>query len=118
MELTEKCKEDFLEFVYYNEDCLSVNETNKKEIQDEASAYLSNLDERFRNTLIIEWLDSVGIYISIEPYKNLFDNGNLYFCFKIIDYPYISKNNVYQSRQEATTEAIIKVNQIYNERNI
>ena len=58
------------------------------------------------NALIIEWFDSVGIYIT-------FDYLDLNKCF----YSEILNENfeiIKPTRQEALTEAIKKANEIYN----
>lgn len=72
---------------------------------------LISRSEIYEHALIIEWFDSVGIYICIENhYRN--------FGYKIQD-----KGNVIlydhtfaiHSRQEATKQAISKASEIYNE---
>jgi hypothetical protein len=59
------------------------------------------------NALIIEWFDSVGVYINIEP-KRVIDS----WIFDVL----INKevHSVWSTRQEATTKAIEKANEIYN----
>lgn len=98
MILTDKAKDDFLTWMYSEYD---FSEKQFNEI------YPTNLKE----SLIIEWFDSVGIYICIDShYKN--------FGYKIQD-----KGNVVlydhmfaiQSRQEATKQAILTANKLYNE---
>lgn len=64
----------------------------------------------FINTLIIEWLDSVGIYITISPRGK--DNSVAYWFNDEICSDISFANN----RQEAEKEAIKQANIIYNER--
>lgn len=100
MKLTGKAKEGFLEFIHINEDRFQNYNFYK-------------LDESMQNALIIEWFDSVGIYISTG-----------YVCG---DYKFSLKNEIkepkfqeaynYESLQEATEKAIEHANLIYNERN-
>lgn len=97
MILTGKAKEDFLEHIYYNEDCVHVNEKIKEEIKEEASVWLSNQDERFRNALIIEWFDEIK-HPKIQIVRiiwNTWSNSTL-------------------SYKDAVIEAIKKANKIYN----
>jgi len=59
--------------------------------------------------LIIEWLDSVGIYVSLKT-----DIVGDVFEFDVfVNELYFGSNT---SRQEATRQAIIKANDIYNDR--
>lgn len=69
MILTGKAKEAFLKYVYFTEDTSQVNESIETEILEEASCWLSNQDERFIYALIIEWLDSVGIRITVSYWE-------------------------------------------------
>lgn len=93
--LTGKAKEDFENYV--------------KELK--VAPYVSMLNEipkTYLNALIIDWFDSVGLKIFIEP-TTCIDvwHSDIYGwteCF--------SEN--LESRQEATTEAIKKACEIYN----
>lgn len=58
----------------------------------------------------IEWFDSVGVYISIIKGKNI---SRIYIESEYKNYP--QEDNEFETRQEATTEAIKKANKIYNE---
>ena len=95
MILTGKAKEDFS----YNYNMSNFN----------------GYSETLQNALIIEWFDSVGIYISIN-YVDFYDelrndkgfeacvtNKGLSVMFRSVS-----------SRQEATLQAIKKANEIYN----
>lgn len=63
------------------------------------------------NALIIEWFDSVGIYINIE---NLYYQS--WWSYKVKIIPNIFEEKVMvKTRQEATEQAIKKANEIYNE---
>lgn len=66
------------------------------------------------NALIIEWLDSVGIYVETGVYPCQ-EDGDIYFCGSFFgklggwdDLEY------YNSRHQATQEAIKKAVEIYN----
>jgi hypothetical protein len=60
-----------------------------------------------QNAYFIEWLDSVGVYICVYPRK-----GNKIVVFDVcINY---ELHSVWSTRQEATTEAIKKANEIIN----
>lgn len=79
---------------------------------------MSNFNEYsevLQNALIIEFFDSVGICIEIDVSrfndKYGFDCGFYYDNFN----DYIAIDGFFNSRQEATEQAIIKANDIYNE---
>jgi len=65
----------------------------------------------FLNALIIDWFDSVGIYINIEPF---YYKKQLYFKQYVLGYKDINEQNTYFKRTDATEEAIKKANEIYN----
>lgn len=103
MLLTGKAKEDFLES--FNKKCYD----SFLEFED---LFSKNKElSIIRNALIIEWFDSVGIYIGIVRFNvgsgyfeaRVHYNGGLYFTSI--------------SRIEATQKAIIKANEIYNNLN-
>lgn len=77
----------------------------------------THLTKSCQNALIIEFFDSVGIYIdSLHSYA--FDN-TLEYCVKVNDV-FVSHNekdkpiNRFKTRQEATEKAIEKAVEIYN----
>ena len=63
-------------------------------------------NEIVSNALIIEWFDSVGIYITSDYFE--LNNG---FYSEILDSNF---EIIKPTRQEALTEAIKKANEIYN----
>ncbi|WP_395765203.1 hypothetical protein [Elizabethkingia anophelis] len=65
------------------------------------------------NALIIEWLDSVGIVISVMVDMSF--NHNIYYDYTLTvnSFTYFS-NETYKSRQEATEAAIKKAVEIFN----
>lgn len=71
------------------------------------------------DTLVIEWLDSINIYVSIEA---AFDNMCKYvrgFYVNVITdavYEIWFDGDVFETRQEATKSAIEKANELYNEK--
>ena len=94
MILTGKAYNDFYNWLKYNY------------YQYYLSAHGNNPDS-CNNSLIIEWFDSVGIYINISyelfSYKwNILGDRSYYDLKK------------YPTRQESTKQAIIKANDIYN----
>lgn len=104
MILSGKCKEEFLEYVYSSEDAIQIGEASLKEIQHEACNWLSYQDERFINALIVDYFDSVGIYVGIVYFHDFFD-------WRI---HYTNYYGTSKSRQEATAKAIKKANEIRN----
>ena len=104
-ELTGKCKEDFENWLFTvrNEEIID------GEIKyDLYYMFMYMLPENCKKQLIIEWLDSVEIYICIEPQKEF---KNVYFDVSI-DF---DLHSVWSTRKEATNRAIEKANDIYNE---
>lgn len=70
------------------------------------------LPKRIINALIIEWFDSVGIYINIE---NLYYQS--WWYYKVKQCPDTYEQVIMQNtRQEAIEKAIEKANEIYNQR--
>ena len=73
----------------------------------------------FQNTLIVEWFDSVGIYISIECYYDALLGYNRGFEAIVFDESGNTKydcnpSDCFETRLEAINKAIEKANEIYN----
>lgn len=96
MILTGKCKNHFFNFRYKNV------KWNDEDVQ---MFYEDSLIEQ--QAWIVQFFDSVGIYILPQLWE-ITMNWN----YRISDH-YMSDFE-YDSRQEATKQAIIKANQIYN----
>lgn len=110
-QLTGKCKEDFEKWLKGNYNQI-LHGTNIDTTYFYDMILLGNIKniESIKNALIIEFFDSVGIYI--EPRK--YGSGwgfDLFGIVKLIHEVELSK-----SRQEAQNKAIKKANQIYNEK--
>lgn len=73
------------------------------------------LSETAQYAVIIEWFDSVGIYIEVGSYDNYPKTD---FAFNIIkfDGSHDSFDCGFEDRIKATNEAIIKANELYNKR--
>ena len=101
MLLTDKAKEDFLKYVGITQEYFS--------IQDNCGF---DFEDTYLNALIIEWLDSVDIIIEIHyGYSQLdFNFFKAYINEERTDVNVIGRN-------EATQQAIIKANEIYNNLN-
>jgi len=71
---------------------------------------IEGLGALFLNALIIEWLDSVGIYIDItyRPLRHVF-KYNLYI------FDAYAPDGIKSTRQEATEAAILTANNLYND---
>ena len=91
MILTGKAKEEFI----------------KAKIGNEINLFESMLPI-YKNALLIEWFDSVGIYVNSDYFEL-----NKGFYSEILDSNFAI---VKPTRQEALTEAIKKANEIYNEK--
>ena len=111
MILTGETKEDFERWLHSNDVLI------KEGIYD--ATYLTDVFEELplnlRYALIIEWFDSVGIYISIN-YVDFYDElrNDTGFETYVTNKGLSVKFRSVSSRQEALTEAIKKANEIYN----
>ncbi len=99
MILTGKTLDNFLEWVYKEYDY---------KLYDLEKLFPSHL----LYSLIIEWFDSLGIIINI-----LNQDLQNWFYYEIKTLEVIKGFNLVRTRQEATKEAIIKANEIYNNLN-
>lgn len=99
MILTEKAKEDFGLWHF---------ERNTP-IEEYKNFY--DLSNTCKNALMIDFFDSVGVHIHIEPFRY---KKQLYFKQYVLGYKDINEQNTYFKRTEATEEAIKKANKIYN----
>ena len=103
MILTGKAKEDFYKYINI-EDYKLFDYVRKK-----------YANEIVLNALIIEWFDSVGIYISIN-YVDFYDEfrNNTGFETYVTNKGLSVKFRSVSIRQEAIKQAIKKANEIYN----
>jgi len=95
--LTDKAKIDFEKWVNHMMHVLPDNG-------------IKGLGELFLNALIIEWLDTVGLYVSIQHY-NIPDVPPFFCAFVNGQFEDIN----FITRAEATSAAIEYANNIYNE---
>ena len=95
MILNGKTKEDFIDYI------------------DSDDLLVEGMSDIHRNALIIEFFDSVGVYIYLET-GTYFNKPN--FRYKIITNDDTCIGYKEYSRQEATIQAITKANDIYNVR--
>ena len=107
MVLNGKAKEDFFNWL----DNQGVNGIDISNWEFEKFHLLSNVSQ---NSLIIEWFDSVGIFVSIN-YVDFYneirnDKGFEAYVTKGISVKFRSVS----SRKEATIQAIKKANEYYN----
>jgi hypothetical protein len=102
MILTGKAKKDFIKWLYFKHNLQPYNLFN----------------EIIQYALIIEWFDSVGIYISIN-YVDFYDEfkNNTGFETYVTNKGLSVKFRIVSIRQEATEQAIKKANEIYNNKN-
>lgn len=99
MELTGKAKEDFLK------------SNGKKE------AWINIMLPIYQQAIIIEWFDSVGIYIDAEFFRKNIKDEPQFVSSTTDEWNGLQPLRIqFSSRQEATEQAIIKAKQIYNER--
>jgi len=123
MKLSGKAKEDFETWVC-DRDNTATNEYDFK--LDEFgwlmfySSYWHKLPESMQYGVLVDWFDSVGIILDVQPVLDY--NNNCYtkvrhwmvtvFQLGIIDEDFNS--NKYETRPQARLKAIEKANEIYN----
>lgn len=112
--LTGKAKSDFEKW-YWN-DWLTGSDRDYYE-KDEVIENSWKAEKLFLFPLIIEWLDSVGIYVE-NTYSISYDDSISFHA--LVNKVYVSHEyksmpiNIFPDRTQATEEAIIKSNEIYN----
>lgn len=121
MILTGKAKEDFYNWLFLFQETIFKGRFlgDEQDVLDEFDI----LPLTCKNTLIIEWFDSVGILINTPPYYDSMLGYNRGFeSIVIVEktgdiYELYDDNDVFDYRKEATKQAIIKANEIYNNLN-
>jgi len=110
--LTGKAKEDFNKwFIKHSNDfgtVITASSYGGEWLIDLEELY-DELPENLQNTIIIEWFDSVGIYIN--PTLRMPKEVNKWAF--IVDFE-LHENSLFKTRQQATEEAIKKANELYN----
>ena len=107
--LTDKCKVDFLEYYWKN----YIGKTRFLNQKSETEEFFNSLYPTFKNALIIEFFDSIGIYIDSGYYsKELLCSGIESPKLKI---GFISLGTAFFDRNDAVSSAILKANSLYNE---
>jgi len=114
MILQGKAKDFFIKWLCYGND----GNSNILRSTKLTTANFIALKESCQNALIIEWFDSVGIYIS-DWGLNVVDNEIGFDCQINYNFKLISvSDNFFKTRQEAIEKAIEKANEIYNNLNL
>ena len=98
MKLTGKCKEDFEKWVYIKYELNNILELRK----------FNDYPESMQYGVYVDFFDSVGIYMSINPIEN--------DAYERMYQVYEDENHIIscETRQEARTAAIEKENEIHN----
>lgn len=112
MALTGKAKEDFE--IWYSRTESDMAHNLQKELFY-SKAYIE------RYSYYLEWLDSVGIYIHIKRFCQGLEFKEWYYIISDTRGVYLNEHLSDcrikdDCRQEATKQAILKANEIYNER--
>lgn len=115
MILTGRCKEDFEKYLFSFTDTLGYCSCYiEGAIEQDLSEIFDILPKSMRNALIIEWFDSFGINIEIAIGRSE-DLIGFDVCIWEDRFKTFQMNAIiYDSRQEATKQAIIRANEIYN----
>lgn len=117
MILTGKDKEAFEKWVFCMHHEIRFRSLIKIHNQRDLFISYDDIPGTFLNTLIIEWLDSVGIYVSINYVDVFNDHDNKQGFESYVTYKRLStKYRAVGTSQQATEKAIEKAIEIYNER--
>jgi len=113
MKLTDKAKESYFQWRKENGYEVTFSQSSS---QGNAES-LDKLYQIYENALIIDWLDSVGVYIIPFPVNR--GNDLTEFSFEIVFKGTHNRDfdSYFNSRPEAIESAIIKANEIFNELN-
>lgn len=95
---------DFLTWLY------SQGDQNESDLSDFELNKFFSLSTTSQYAILIEWLDTVGIYVEICRVCSLFDY--------LINDDIQEVKKGYKTRQEATKAAIEKANELYNQRTL
>lgn len=111
MNLTDKCKEDFENWLYGKKvETLRNKDSISKKVY--TTTHFKNLPFSMQYAVYLDFFDSVGIIISIEHWEN-YNNSESFGYFKVqINQQDVSDYN--DTRLEARMKAIEKANEIYN----
>lgn len=121
MVLTGKCKEDFIQ--YCKKYCCEYENTKRGEFFwfGNETDLLHKDCKSFLNALIIDFFDSVGILVDTNSFSKQTEQGTKLTFKSFVENEIVQVNHhfgCFDSRQEATTEAIKKANELYNTNNI
>jgi|SRR6478752_4836064 len=92
MKLTGKCKDDFLNYCKQSE------------------SFINTYADIYLNSLIIEWFDSVGLFIDCGYYAK----GKMCSGIESENFSFISTGTRHETRLNALNSAIEKANELYN----
>jgi hypothetical protein len=101
MILTGKCREGFINFMCKNHKYIKWCD-------------YQTMSEVVLNALIIEYFDSIGVYIEIQVLK-VETYPKYSFNMRNISFNMLSQGDYFKSRQEATEKAIEKANDLINQ---
>ena len=103
--LTGKAKQDFIK--WYDKNYISVERFLK---DYDPEQLFKSLHEPFKPTLIVEWLDSIGMFIDCGYYAK----GKMCSGIESEKFSFISTGTKHETRREAIISAIKKANELYN----
>jgi len=106
--LTDKAKNDFFQWRKENGYEVTFSQSSS---QGSAESF-DKLYQIYESALIIEWFDSIGVYIHIEAYVSF--NERILFKNYILNHANIDEQNSYIDRNSSIESAIKKANEIYN----
>jgi hypothetical protein len=103
--LNGKAKQDFIK--WYDKNYISVERFLK---DYDPEQLFKSLHEPFKPTLIVEWLDSIGMFIDCGYYAK----GKMCSGIESEKFSFISTGTKHETRREAIISAIQKANELYN----
>lgn len=116
MLLTGKAKQHFETWMKNNQGYI-YPDTPLIKVRDDVFLNIEFTPESMQYGMYVEWFDSVGIYVKIQPNKSIVNNytveyiSDIFTDKKVFD---TREVGVYKTRNEAAKAAILKANEIYN----
>jgi len=114
--LTGKAKQAFEQWVLYLHYEIRFRSLIKIHNQRDLFISYDDIPGDFLNTLIIEWLDSVGIFIEISGVQYQFDTPEFTYNIQEVGTLNGVTAHVFDNRQQATEKAIERAVELFNEK--
>ncbi len=117
MKLTGKCKTDFEKWFLLSDFRESFSENANLELGEVITKAFYSFPHPMQYGVFVDFFDSVGTFISIDPFLKDDDVLEFYWVFVNDHFARTDSCEEYKTRHEAREQAINKANEIYNRNN-